>query len=424
MKKLCLYIFLLVSFNAAAQTFSSVVIQNGPYEITEFIVDISPYQVESPNSVLGYADIILLNNDQYLLAFQEEHDVVLVALDLELNIIGEPLVLENYWYSDMEPASENGFYIALGRDENNTYIETYPNTLYIIKYDSEFNILYTTYIFGGEGHGPGLSWFDGRSRAELTVNGSEVAIYFEVQKNWAEDYGEDIHNGDMFVALNTRGRIKENLTHFWTASHSSTIQTATGSDGNYYTMTIGDAFPYGLQLYNRNINNDWLLWPPDEDYIPYSDVNSTNAAGILEEMYPVDGGFIAMLGTTEHPNIGWETKVDVLFLRTSLTGDIQYFKWLSRSAEEDDAVISFIPLGDNFLVGWGKGNDYNEYWEPGNVTLSLIDEYGEFILNPISFDISYGTYSKIIKGNNGSAVWIYVENYDSEIKIYQLEMNY
>jgi len=71
---------------------------------------------------------------------------------------------------------------------------------------------------------------------------------------------DDIHNGDLFINLDYNGKLIEDSRQFWTASHSSTIQTKAFPGGDFYTMTIGDAHPYGLQVYNRSIDKSWIVW--------------------------------------------------------------------------------------------------------------------------------------------------------------------
>jgi hypothetical protein len=306
--------------------------------------------MKSPNAVLADFTTRISSNGIIYLSFQQEHDVIILKLNEKYERVGTPIVLKNYWLSEMRPMEDGSLLLLLGRSNNNTYIEKYPNTLYLTKLSSKDEIIFTQHVFGGDGHGPQKSWFDGRTQAKLTTNGFEYGIYFEVQKNFAQNSGEDIHNGDMFVVTDLDGKILEDRTHSWTASHSNTLQTFPSLSGDLYTMTIGDASPYGLQVYNRNTKNNFVPYPPEEDYIPYSKVESTNAAGILHFSDENNGSLIAILGSTEHPNIGWKTKVDPLFLKISPEGHVVSKKWLKQTPNYDEGNISVNKIGNNYCT--------------------------------------------------------------------------
>lgn len=394
----------------------------GSFRITKRKVDLSPYKVESPNSVLGSVHSVALTDGDIMFAFQQEHDLILMRHDSNFKRKGQPIILKRYWYSDMLALPDGSLAVLAGKDVNNTYIESYPNTLYLIKYDNRGREVFRTHIFGGEGHGPGQSWFDGRSKGRISYNGTLYGIYLEVQKNWADPgQSKDIHNGDMFVVVDSRGRIQEDRTHFWTASHSSTIQVTAMESGEFYTMTIGDAYPYGLQVYNRDKDNSFIAWPPKEDFIPYEEVNSTNAAGILEFIAPDGDSLIALLGSEEHPNIGWQTKVDPLFLRIGTDGKVEVKRWLEQNKNKDASVITAVDIGSSYIVGWGPGNVYENSWKPANLTIAVINSKGEFIMEPREVKEEFGTYSSFTQTSVESLFWLYTANYSQSVDVYIVE---
>lgn len=392
------------------------------FSVEEYKVDLGTLPVVVDNTVLSWAQMTGLPNGNLVIAYQNSNDVVLRFLDQSMSLQGRPVVLNDYWLSEITTDHQGNLLLALGRDVNNTYITGYPNALYLMKLNPSGREIFNTYIFGGTGHGPGKSWFDGRSEARLAMNGENYGVYFEVQKNWAEPgQAEDIHNGDMFAVVESNGQLNQDSIHFWTASHSSTVQVNSAPSGEYFTMTIGDAYPYGLQFYNRDRDTQWLLWPPAEDYIPYEEVNSTNAAGILSAMVPWNDGFAAFMGTTESPNIGWNTKVDVMFMATDPEGNVERKVWLTRTPIEDDSVITAVPIDGGYLVAWGKGNDYDDNWKTGPVTLAIIDNDGRFIQGPQQFELPFGSYARFTKTPDGRVFWTdSPRNGSAELNIYEV----
>ena len=149
-----------------------------------------------------------------------------------------------------------------------------------------------------------------------------------------------------------------------------------------------------------------MVWPPKEDHVAYENVNSTNAAGILEYMDVVGNEIIAIMGTLEHPNIGVFDKVDPLFLKFDTKGNITRKVWLSETPDINEATISAFKIKNNqYCIAWGPGNDYDKNWEAGAATISIIDSNGEFIVKPEKLNYSFGTYSEIIQLNDGRIVW-------------------
>lgn len=403
--------------------FTALIVWGDSFSVQTKIIDISPNIVNDEKSVLGYAKLAPLTDGSLMVGYQSDKNAHIVPLDKNYNRLGKDIILRNYELHNMHPLPDGTFLLVLGKDIQNTYIENYSNTLFIMKMDKKGNTIFNTRIFGGNGHGPGKSWYDGRAEGEVTFNGSEYGIYFEVQKNWAEPgEGEDIHNGDMFVVLDKKGEIKPEREHFWTASHSSTPRTAAGSDGNFYTFTIGDAYPWGLQLYNRNSSFNTVVWPPESEWKSYEESNSANAPGILEFMYSHNNSLIAALATEENPNLGWDSKTDVLFLKTDYKGQILKEIWLTKTPNKDESKILVTPYQGNLLFIWGPGNVYENDWQPDPPTLAVVDFNGNFIEYPEKLSsFPLGSSSDAGTMANGDALWTYADNYSSSITLYVVE---
>lgn len=393
------------------------------FRVTKKSVTIFPGVINSSTSVLGRYYMAVQKNGNIWFGYQSGKNTGIIALDSTFNRRGSVINLQGYFLSQLMAMDDGSLMVLAGRAVNNTYLPDYANALYLLKLDSTGHEIFNTYLFGGTGHGPGKAWFDGRSMGQIAYNGHEFGVYFEVQKNWAEaGESDDIHNGDMFVFVDSKGKLLDDRTHFWTASHSSTIHVAAGSDGEFYTTTIGDAYPYGLQFYNRNRKEETMLWPPAGDYVPYEKVKSTNAAGILEFFAPSGNDFITLMGTLEHPNLGVFDKVDVLFFRFDKKGKILKQKWLTRTKDFDESAVFSVPVGNNFLIAWGTGNDYDNNWEPGNVYLSLVNSDGEFIITPREAAFPLGTYSRLYSLPGNRAIWPLADNQSSTVDFYIVEI--
>lgn len=393
----------------------------GSYNIQQKEIDLSPYKANSPNTVLAEFMFVKGINGTNFLGFQQENEAIILKINNNGERIGSPILLGKYWLSDLYPMSDGSLAVLVGKSINNTYLGDYPNAIQLIKISSTGSVGTAKHLFGGEGHGAQKSWFDGRSKGKISCNGSNFGIYFEVQKNWAEaGSADDIHNGDMFVVTDLNGNIDNSKTHFWTASHSNCVQVAPVSSGEFYTMTIGDAHPFGLQVYNRDKTTSFVAWPPKEDFVPYSECKSSSAPGILHFMAEDKGELIAIMGTLDHPNIGWDTKVDPLFLKFDKQGNVTKKKYLKVSPE-DEGNISVHPLDGNYLVAYGKGNDYDNGWAAGNFEVTIIDGNANTVLAPTKIAKPFGSNSQLVPVSSKKFVWLNAP-YDGVSKLEWYEM--
>jgi hypothetical protein len=400
--------------------------QNQPnystFSVTSEKIDLAPYLLESPNRVVPDFRIMNGVNQQILVGFQHKDNAIILRLNEEGKRIGNPVELVDYWLCAMYPMPDESLVVLASKDHDNDYITNYPNTLYFLRISPEGKISTTNRIFGGEGHGSEKSWFDGRVKdAQIAFNGDRFGIYFEVQKNWAKPGEEaDIHNGDMFVQTDLSGNIIPETEHFWTASHSSTLQLTAMPNQEFCTMTIADAYPYGLQVFNRNTNENFVAWPPKEDWITYENCQSSNAAGLLKYMDTKEGYHIAILGTLDHPNLAWDTKVDPLFLKMDLQGNIVQKKYLTVTPETGESTISVTPLGNNYLIAFGEGNVYENDWKPGTFSLCIVDPNGDFIVEPTPVMHAFNTDSNLIPVSEKEFIWCTGNNGSQELELHKI----
>lgn len=414
--------FVLLSLTIFGKSYAQTQPNYTTFSVTSEKIDLAPYSLESPNRIVPDFRIMNGVNQQILVGFQHRNDAIILRLNDEGKRIGNPIELADYWLCAMYPMPDESLVVLASKDLNNDYIENYPNTLYFLKISPEGKISNTNRIFGGEGHDPGKAWFDGRGKdAQIAFNGNHFGLYFEVQKNWAES-GEtaNIHNGDMFVETDLSGNIIPETVHFWTASHSSTLQLTAMPNREFCTMTIGDSYPYGLQVFNRNTNENFVAWPPEEDWITYENCQSSNAAGMLKYMDTKEGYHIAILGTLDHPNLAWDTKVDPLFLKMDLHGNILQKKYLTVTPETGESTISVVPLGNNYLIAFGEGNVYKNDWNPGTFSFCIVDSDGNFIVEPTPVVHPFNTDSNMIPVSEKEFIWCTGNNGSLELELHKL----
>ena len=384
------------------------------YSVLKSQVSLAPYYVSS-DETRTICEHYAYQNPQggVYLVVKQDFNTVIYNFDTNLKPQAKPILIRNVEFSDMHISNNGTIAMLGGKDVNNYYIEGYSNTIAFIKIDKNGNILRNINIYGGEGHEFGDSWFDGRSRARITCNGSEYGMYFEVQKNFEDD--NTVHNGDAFYVSDLNGNVKEDRTHFWTASHSQTVRTTCEPNGDFFTLTSGDAYPFGIQFYNRNTSENDVVWPPVADRITYAEVKSASAAGVMSFMDYNDGNIIAFLLTTNKPNYGDGRPLDPMFIKIDKHGNLIKKKWLDVSSNFNDDNMTAQRLGDDYLVTWTE-------LDSDGFKIAKVNSSGEIIGFPQNVNHPLGYNGFIVPLSENEAVWFEGDrNGSTELNAYKIK---
>jgi len=97
-------------------------------------------------------------------------------------------------------------------------------------------------------------------------------------------------------------------------------------------------------------------------------------------------------------------------------------KWLKVSPEVDESNISVSELNNKYFIAFGEGNSYENGYQPGTLEICIVNKNGNFVLNTTKVNYPFGTDSQIIAIDEKTIVWFYVENNNSELKMYKLTL--
>lgn len=374
-------------------------------QINKEVINLYPYTIDSDNE-LPFFTVLNDINSGLILGFQQNNDAVVCFIDKYNKITEKTFFIQKSVLSSMYKLPDGSLVVLVGKNEDELNQTSIPNTLYFLKYSSSGELIQNKRILGGGNSSSAKSIYSGQSKAKMVFNGTEFGIYFEVQKNDNEfDGNNKVSKGDMFFVTDIDGNVKIEKIQSWTASSSNTLQIANSPSGNFYTGTIGDSNPFGLQIFNRNTKSNFVAWPPKEDFLNFDQCKSANAVGTLSGIF-VDQNFIyTFLGTLDHPNIGIDSKVDPLFLKMDFQGNILTKKWLTQTPEINEALISIFPIEQNFLVAFGSGVNSGSNSEQGSFEFCVIDKNGNFMRQIEKVNFPFGANSKLLQLSEKKFAW-------------------
>lgn len=347
------------------------------------------------------------NNDN----LQKTEGIRITPLNNKMERTGQDIVLKDYVVEDILAVEKGYLTLLVSEVKNNTYIEYYPNQLSIMKIDMSGKVIFKTILAGNEGQGPNKHWMDyNPTITQFVFNGTHYGIWFEVKKNWAEKEGEeDVHNGDKFMVVDKQGAIVPDRTVFWGASHSNLLKIITNDKGDFITGTVGDAYPFGIQVKNQTQKITKIVFPAEhlrtKEIIDKVDV--VTGAGVLGGMLYKNNKIYLFLGALETMPIPFNQAVDPLLLILNEQNEVITQKWLIKGTTADESYTSCAHFGNNILVEIHDANaNFNGSSLLHEARLAVIDENGNFVQQLTSTEQPTHYRSPLFNFPNGDAGWV------------------
>lgn len=316
----------------------------------------------------------------------------ITTLDKSFNKVGEDIVLPDYEIRQVLAIDNDYLYLIVGERKNNKFTEWYiydyleANILHFMKIDKRGNVLFKTTLLGDKGQGPGAIWADNgfgtRYETKLAYNGTHFALYTGIRRNFSTTEGKsDVHEGDMFMIIDKNGKVLADKTQRWYSSHAFYLKLAINDKSEFITANLGDAYPVGILVRNRNNGKNANVWPPEK--ITYQSGKTWYfAAGYIGELLVKDDQAYLIHASSQNGETKRKEATDVLFLKMNDSFEVQKKKWLTSSTNNEKYVYAGW-LGNRIVVAYSAYDNYNITF----TKLALLDTEGNSVAEPIEAKI-------------------------------------
>lgn len=330
---------------------------------------------------------------------------------------------EQMFIVDILVNNEGTLSMLVGQVENNRVIEDSPNVLYFVKMDLQGNITVKEPLIGQDGMDAGKYWYGSSQQAKLKWDGTKYAVFSIIDKNWAETPGEnDDHTGDLFMFIDENGITDQNSIDLWRSSHSALPKLDVTSTGETIAMTVGDAYPFGVQFRNYTTKNYKVVWPPDSMIITYAQVHSTTDAGGLGGIIAAgDKVFASLISPTKLP---YESNERMLRKKRSLLlifdTEGNKIKETYLSDKETGMYSSHITHygNDRFLIAWWQGPEFDL---SGDGYAAIVDSEGDITTPAFELGAQVRHTSFFFNFPNGDAGYADINYHTATINIYSIK---
>ena len=328
---------------------------------------------------------------------------------------GEDWVLEGQLIVDVVGLPDDGVVVMVtdyGTGKSLTNSFDVDRQLRLLRLDAEGNQVAEIPIVGGNGRtedSDWYAWFPVRS-ADVVPNGDRFSVFTAISHNF--DTPENIHQGDLYIEVDSNGELDEDTEYWWGSSHSNRLHALLGPDGEGLTLTVGDGGPYGLVYHNRNERMRQVVWPPeDQRQIGDDEGISTIDAGDLCGFTRQGERLFATVSTVpEQPFNYRDDNGDIALLSWHMDGGDVDVSWLTNTPNIPERCPTLSSLKDHQLSVWGV--------KDGNTaTLALLDNEGNLVNGPTESSAPFYEYSMAVPLTDGSVAWTYVNYGESDAKV-------
>lgn len=350
--------------------------------------------------------------------------------------------LNNYWTPDQKPIHLPGIYFMdFEIVDGNYYVlakelagykgdgvlesEKEGHVLIFLKVTPQGKVIYKQKLLGHEGTAGGQYFLCTMSgNGELKYDGTYFHAFVETCGNFSSRGSSafDIHEGDYYLTFDKQGTVRHNGRREWLHSHSGLLQMVTDRAGEAFTVSVGDAHPYGVSFNHFSdgeMKQDVVLFP-DQSKLPYDDMYaasvSSTEAGIIGGLVQIGDYFYTIVATVpseKHPTLN-QAK-DLLFLKFDRSGNILMQRWIEKTPNVNETVPHIIAYGDKiFLASMVQTGEYDYDYK---ATVAVLNTQGQYTVQPQKTNHYLDYQSRLVNFPNGDVGLVTTESYAKEFAI-------
>jgi hypothetical protein len=259
--------------------------------------------------------------------------------------------------------------------------------------------VFKTVLSGAKGNGPGTrfaqKWY---WLGKLVTSGTEFAVHYG---HFNHLKGGAKHQGGCYARLDGKGNILQYKG--WTVSHS-VDQALCHHRGEFFTASVGDAFPVGIPFANRTQHVLSLIYPAREQKDGFHP-KLTHLGGMVGVGDDVGLAFVTRV------NDSWQGCYAVI----DKVGEVKRFvNVLDRKIPADThAGVTVAPYGPDLLLIWTETDRSTRH-----VTM---DAAGKFLGKPALVEEPIGRRNDLALFANGDVGWLTARRGATEVKLVRVK---
>ena len=358
-------------------------------------------------------------------AWIDDADTHVRTLDKSFGRVGNDLIVRGWTAVQLASAPDGGLLMAGVRSQKGLANPTKTDlALELIRYGSDGKQRFRTTLVGGGGTGPEARWhaWTPSHGVALASHGDHHAAYIKISRNFGN---VGTHQGDLFVVVDDEGQRVPERTAEWIASQSNQLFALAGREGDWLTLTVGDASPLGLYFINHTQNARKIVWPPKDLGVKKSDVTTPLGVGHLCGVARVDDRIFAAAGSTRAGYVDFATQAaDVLLLGFDERGGSLSTRWVTDTPDVAEECPHLQALGDGLLVAWTTAPAPSARAGRALVptaTLMSLDERGGRQDGPVATRFPLRADSPSVALDDGSVVWAYAPHRADKISLFRVK---
>jgi hypothetical protein len=259
--------------------------------------------------------------------------------------------------------------------------------------------VFKTILSGARGNGPGTryaqKWY---WLGKLVTSGNEFAVHyghFNHLKSGAK------HQGGCYARLDGKGNILQYKG--WTVSHS-VDQALCHHRGEFFTTSVGDAFPVGIAFANRTQHVPSLIYPAREQSDGFRP-KLTHLGSMVGVGDDVGLAFVTRVGGS------WQGCYAVV----DKVGEVKRFLNVldNKIPADTHAGVNLAPYGSDLLLIWTETDASTRYVR--------MDSTGKFLGQPALVEQPIGRRNDLALFSNGDVGWLTARRGASEVKLVRVK---
>jgi hypothetical protein len=230
-------------------------------------------------------------------------------------------------------------------------------------------------------------------RGRFMTSGTEYAVHFaHIQQQG--------HQGGYYATIDFAGN--KTKVNGWTVSHSLD-QRLLYHRGQWFSMSLGDTFPKGLQLENRTLGRGKVIFPSSA-MIGAWKPESANLGSMVSA-----GKNIGLIVASQSG-----ASKELFYLLVDTEGRVLKTIRLTNTPTINESIVRMIPFGKNLLIAWQVS--------PTQTKVAVINYDGKVLNMPAVVNQPLPGNDELVSFPNGDVGWLVAKHGEASLSVVRVRV--